>query len=379
VTAAANPTAPATATTAPAIAPTATQVLISTPTVRALNLTPGKMTRLEINHTKNPNAVCNDGSTAIFYFERGRGASINKWVIFFKGGAACWDSRSCAGREQGLLSATAWTQRTLDGGGILSNRPEENPDFSDWNHVFVVYCSSDFWSGTRPDNNTEVKFYFRGHYIVDAVVDAVSDASMIGTPTVRGATQVIFAGSSAGGIGVRINLDRLAKTLSWADVRGVMDAEMVVPTNPAYIQGEEDRRGKAMLEMYKPILDESCQASSAARPWVCFENAYAVANKQIATPMFVRHDLYDPINLEWQDLDPKNPQHRQYIDAAATQYSNILKALPGAFGTATNDHIALELPKFNQDKVDGLTFAQVLGNWYFNRSGPKVVVAPLRR
>lgn len=65
--------------------------------------------------------------------------------------------------------------------------------------------------------------------------------------------------------------------------------------------------------------------------------------------------------------------------AAATQYSNILKALPGAFGTATNDHIALELPKFNQDKVDGLTFAQVLGNWYFNRSGPKVVVAPLQR
>jgi hypothetical protein len=39
----------------------------------------------------------------------------------------------------------------------------------------------------------------------------------------------------------------------------------------------------------------------------------------------------------------------------------------------------LETPKFNTDKVEGLTFAQVLGNWYFNRSGPKLVVAPLRR
>jgi hypothetical protein len=158
-----------------------------------------------------------------------------------------------------------------------------------------------------------------------------------------------------------------------------MDAEMFVLTNPAFTHDEQDQRGKAMMYLYKPVLDESCAASSAARPWLCIGDIYAVANHQVTTPMFVRHDLYDPKNLEWQRLNPQNPQDSQYINAAATQYSRILNALPDAFGTNTGDHVALEYAKFNQDKVDRLTFAQVLGNWYFNRSGPKVVVAPLRK
>jgi hypothetical protein len=84
----------------------------------------------------------------------------------------------------------------------------------------VPYCSSNWFTGASPDNNNAMKFYFRGHYIVDAVVDSLSDAGLVGAPTLREATHIIFAGSSAGGIGVSINLDRLAKTLYWADVRG---------------------------------------------------------------------------------------------------------------------------------------------------------------
>ena len=368
-----------TATSVPTLAPTATKVSTSTAAPTDVVRAHAALTRHEINKAKNPNAVCNDGTTAVFFFQRGYGSGANKWLIFFKGGGACWDAASCASRDRGLISATPWSQRDVESEGVLSDRPEQNPDFFSWNHVFAPYCSSDWWSGMRSDNNNAMGFYFRGHYIVDAIVDSVMDATLLGTPTLRDATQVIFAGSSAGGVGVRVNLDRLATSLTWADVRGVDDAGVNAYTNPAFTPVEQDQIGKAMMELYKPVLDESCHASSATRPWLCFENAYAVASKQIATPIFIRQDLYDPIALDFQHLDPKNAQVRQYVQTMAMQTSDMLKALPGAFGTATSDHIALELTKFNQDKVDGLTFAQVLGNWYFSRSGRKVVVAPLRR
>lgn len=337
------------------------------------------MTRYEVVKARNPNAICNDGSPAIFFYRRGSGSGINKWVIFFKGGEACWDGASCAGRDKGLLTSTVWTEGNLDAGGIVSERPDQNPDFFNWNHVFAVYCSSDLWSGTRPDNNNDVKFFFRGQYIVDAIMDSLLDANQIGAPTLREATQIIISGSSAGGIGARTHLDRLAKMLSWADVRGVLDAGVIPYTNPAYPAAEQDRVGKLRMDVWKSNLDESCVASSPTRPWLCMESDYAFKAKQFTTPFFLRHDLYDPVSMNWQLLNPRNQADRAPIIAMSSQLNDLLRALPGAFGTADAEHIALESEKFNHELVDNLSFAQVLGNWYFNRSGPKVVVAPLRR
>ena len=109
------------------------------------------------------------------------------------------------------------------------------------------------------------------------------------------------------------------------------------------------------------------------------ESEYTFKAKQITTPFFLRHDLYDPVSVGWQFLDPKKQSDRAPILSMASQLNELLRALPGAFGTADGEHIALESEKFNHELVDNLSFAQVLGNWYFNRSGPKVIVAPLRR
>ena len=45
-----------------------------------------------------PNALCNDGSLPIVYFQAGSAADRNKWVIYLQGGGGCASDASCTGR-----------------------------------------------------------------------------------------------------------------------------------------------------------------------------------------------------------------------------------------------------------------------------------------
>lgn len=99
------------------------------PTPKVASDPPAPLTRYEIDKAKHPKAVCNDGSTPVFYYRRGVDSGAHKWVLWFKGGGSCFDAVSCADRDRSLTSATGWTQRNLDGDGILSYLLEQNPDF----------------------------------------------------------------------------------------------------------------------------------------------------------------------------------------------------------------------------------------------------------
>lgn len=94
----------------------------------------------------------------------------------------------------------------------------------------------------------------------------------------------------------------------------------------------------------------------------------------IATPVFARADLFDPLALENNQLDPRNPAHHPLIQTFTETIADILKRQTGAFGTAAPQHVMLETPEFHSYQVEGLTFAQVLGNWYFKRNAPTVVI-----
>lgn len=338
----------------------------------AVNEPPLHLTRYEIEQAKHPQAVCNDGSTPIFYYRRGSGEGANKWVFWFKGGGGCTDAQSCAGREHALTSSVGLPQ-SKDGEGILSRLPENNPDFYNWNHVLMHYCTSDAWSGASKDNNNEMNWHFRGHYVVNAIVDAAMDENIVGSPTLREATHVLFAGSSAGAHGLYYNIDRLAYMLPWADVRGVADAGLGFTVNPELLSASEQMK-TSQWEIWNPLLDESCIAANSAAPESCLETHLLVNSGHIATSVFTRSDLLDPLAIKNNQLDPRNPADRPLIRTFAETVARILNAQSGAFGTAARQHVMIETPEFNSYQVEGLTFAQVLGNWYFNRSGPTVVV-----
>lgn len=166
--------------------------------------------------------------------------------------------------------------------------------------------------------------------------------------------------------------------MAWADVRGVSDAGLGSVVNPA-LEAEAERRTISQMNVWNPILDESCVSANPNAPANCLTTQVLVNHGHITTPMFARADLLDPLVLESNALDPRNPTDRSLIEKFATDVANILKSQSGAFGTRKRQHVMIETDEFNSYRVEGLTFAQVLGNWYFNRSGPKVVVEAPKR
>ena len=122
-------------------------------------------------------------------------------------------------------------------GGIFNPSPELNPDFYNWTHVYLMYTSSDVWSGDRKASAETGDFYFRGKRILTAVLEDLMDPTLIHGPNLSLATEVLFGGVSAGAQGVKQNIDLVAQILSPVPVRGIDDSNFFpLPTDPAALE-----------------------------------------------------------------------------------------------------------------------------------------------
>jgi hypothetical protein len=88
-------------------------------------------------------AVCMDGSPYHFFARRG---SVNRLVMYYQGGGACWEQLTCS-----VPSCDATVDLTDDNparftSGFGDGTNPANP-FRDWHVVFVSYCSCDIHFG----------------------------------------------------------------------------------------------------------------------------------------------------------------------------------------------------------------------------------------
>lgn len=335
------------------------------------------MQRFLIDQGKHPLAVCNDGSRPVFYFRPGVGSGKNKWVIWFRGGGECHTEAVCKARTPYQISSKPFmtdAYRVLNADnmadGILNPDSSKNPDFYNWSHAFLMYCSSDLWSGTADKSDATYGYYFRGHYIVNAMIDALQDEAIIGTQTLQGATEILFAGGSAGSAGLRHNIDRLAAKFPSAKVKGVADAAFI--PHPAMLkEGYEDPDAMKKWTLWKPIYDSTCVEANSQAPWSCSGSIAQVLDGQISTPLFIHQDQYDPLG---DDSVPPGTDPQTFFETVAEMTRVMLGKWPGAFSPAQRRHTVLVYNYFYTDTVDGLTIREVLGNWYFGRPGKTTVI-----
>jgi hypothetical protein len=83
---------------------------------------------------------CMQGDQYRFFGKRG---SVNKLVMYYMGGGACWNNFTCS-------APTCTTSPPSDLEGLNSGFADfDNPDnpFRDWHYVFVSYCSCDIHYG----------------------------------------------------------------------------------------------------------------------------------------------------------------------------------------------------------------------------------------
>ncbi len=96
----------------------------------------------EVLHTKCSRDF-NTESTYLGFYRKG---SVNKLLMYYQGGGACWNRDSCNLAQTFKQSAGAGDDPTFNTTGFADYTNPANP-FADWHVVFIPYCTGDVHTG----------------------------------------------------------------------------------------------------------------------------------------------------------------------------------------------------------------------------------------
>jgi hypothetical protein len=141
--------------------------------------------------------VCSRGTPYQYFVRPG---TVNKLVVEFRGGGACWGPVTC-GLADSLFNdkadADPWVVDESQARGIYDHSRDDNP-FKDWHHVYVPYCTGDIHWGnnlmTYGEGAEQITIEHKGAVNVQAVLDWTFD-------NVSSPEQVMVTGCSAGAYG----------------------------------------------------------------------------------------------------------------------------------------------------------------------------------
>ncbi|KAM8879855.1 inactive palmitoleoyl-protein carboxylesterase notum1b [Spinachia spinachia] len=325
---------------------------------------------MKLHFLKNVTATCNDGSSAGYYIKESKGSK--RWLLFLEGGWYCFNRQTCDSRYETmktLMSSTKWPQ-TRTGTGILSPQPEENPHWWNANVVFIPYCSSDVWSGATPKTN-QSDYAFMGSVIVQEVVNELL------TKGLDNAKVLLLAGSSAGGTGVLLNVDRVAEQLESQghralQVRGLVDSGWFVDNKQYKFTDCLDTISCAPTEAIKRgirywggLVPESCRQAHVGEEWNCFFG-YKVF-PTLKSPVFVVQWLFDEAQLTADNVhltgQPVTKGQWRYIQGLGQELRSTLREVPAMFSPACLSHELITRTYWTDVHVKGTSLPRALHCW----------------
>ncbi|KAL6906431.1 hypothetical protein ACP4OV_004032 [Aristida adscensionis] len=329
-------------------------------------------------------AACIDGSPPAYHLHRGWGAGARSWVLQFEGGGWCTDAASCAERAGTRRGSTRLMAKLEVFSGILSNRPDMNPDFYNWNRVKLRYCDGGSFAGDSVYRNDTSVLYFKGLRIWDAIVTDLLQKGL------AKAEKVLLSGCSAGGLATFFHCDSLKDllggTATVSDISGRNTIRQFFSSLVSF-QGVQKNLNKDCL-------------NSSDYPYLCFFPQYVLAN--ITTPYFILNSAYDVYQFHHifvpPSSDPRGQWSRCKLDPSACSTSQIatLQGLRSAMLTALKQfesepkvgmfinscfaHCQSELQDTwfapNSPMIHNKKIAEVVGDWYFERGVAKEIDCP---
>eukprot|EP00850_Spirogloea_muscicola_P017483 SM000151S01471 [mRNA] locus=s151:17386:21210:+ [translate_table: standard] len=334
-------------------------------------------------------ARCLDGSPASYFFRKGFGSGLNRWIIYFEGGAWCTTLADCYARSFTALGSSM-LGTSLPNSGFFSLNSHLNPEFYNWNVINVHYCDGASYSGYRvqPLVYKGRRLYFRGRTILSAVItDALSRG-------LSSSEQVLVGGCSAGGLTSLLQCDSIrARMPKNATVKCTSDAGVFldmpdVSGNYSYrIQVSQMHKLHNMTKSLQP----GCLATRApALQYKCL----FVQNflKYVKTPVYIINSNYDIYNLKSLvapvEADPTGKTLRNCIEHVGSCTALQLKRIQtfrlamimavtsgttstsdGAYLFSCFGHCSLYRDTtFGLIRIKGQPLLRALGDWFFGRN-----------
>ncbi|XP_064438227.1 palmitoleoyl-protein carboxylesterase NOTUM isoform X3 [Mirounga angustirostris] len=317
---------------------------------------------LRLHLLLNTSVTCNDGSPAGYYLKESKGS--RRWLLFLEGGWYCFNRENCDSRYD--------TMRRL--------------------------MSSRDWPRTRTD-----EYAFMGALIIQEVVRELLGKGL------SGAKVLLLAGSSAGGTGVLLNVDRVAEQLEELgypaiQVRGLADSGWFLdnqqyrhtdcintvtcaPTEairrgircqtlgcwlgpPAPVQSAGGGRGppdpRHVPRYWNGVVPERCRHQfKDGEEWNCFFG-YKVY-PTLRCPVFVVQWLFDEAQLTVDNvhLTGQTVQEGQwlYIQNLGRELRDSLKDVPASFAPACLSHEIIIRSHWTDVQVKGTSLPRALHCW----------------
>ncbi|RYH29417.1 hypothetical protein EON65_08590 [archaeon] len=252
-------------------------------------------------------AKCLDGTQSGFYYQQARSVeNQNKWVINLNGGGECDTESACVAQTKSSLGSSKYFYNQSDAAYwyLASDNCAANPDLCNWNHVLNPYCTQDLHSGmVETASNETYGLYFAGFFVMESILNSLDKAEN----SILSATDIIVHGVSAGGIGVWMVVDYIAKRYPKARVVAAplaghyFYATYYAGENHTSPSGMGDFRAQAWehtYALYNAYVDEDCKAAYLQKnlsPGACLLSNNSLP--YIQSEVFITQALTDQVVL----------------------------------------------------------------------------------
>ncbi|KAF7040851.1 hypothetical protein CFC21_050724 [Triticum aestivum] len=342
-----------------------------------------------LSGAKEKGAVCVDGTPPGYHLQRGSGDGADRWLVHLEGGGWCSTVKECSDSRLSTKGSSNFMKPIrFMGNGILGGDQLQNPDFYNWNKVYVRYCDGASFSGDAEAQAQDgTTLYFRGLRIYEAVIDELMEKGL------ANATQALFTGCSAGALSMMLHCD---------DFRARFPQEVSVKcfADAGFFLDEKDISGKRSLwslydrvihlQNVRKVLPKDCLANK--EPTECFFPAELI--KSIRTPMFILNPSYDSWQIRnvlvpdssapdksWlsckENIRNCNSTQVEVLDGLRNKMVNDLKVVEdkedwGMFIDSCFTHcqslsgVSWHSP--TSPRLENKTIAEAVGDWHSGRS-----------
>jgi len=347
-------------------------------------------------------AVCIDGTDAGFWLTpSGDDANKNNWVMYFEGGGWCYSEQDCFNRSNTDLGSSKNWPATVGAGGPMDDNCTKNPDFCNYNKVYIKYCDGNSFSGNRQDAMVVngKKLYFRGHQILNAVLDTLKrDHNLVS------AENFILTGCSAGGLATYLHADYVHNYLDNNTTKKVKYG--VLPISGFFIDvpnvDQEEVYRQQIINIFwmshatEGLNSDCIAARHEEEHWKC--NFAEYTYEHIKSRIFALNSALD----SWQtgciftpnfdgcgcagkgtwnacSADPEkctNDQthtmntYMQSFMQRMQQYATYNKTGNGSFIHSCHTHCEAQSDAYNSFAVNGVTMQKAVSKWWNNESNP---------
>ncbi len=208
-----------------------------------------------------PDAICGNGTSYKIFVMRSKGiinwilGNDKKLLIYLEPGGACWDYESCTG-QSGIRGAAnpmgipdnymnlgdMLDQEKIGGSPmaaisplILRNHPTgRNVKTSQWNKVFIPYCTGDVHSGNKvvrysdpKGEELDILYHHKGAKNIEKVIEYLKQE--FPEPD-----EMVVTGCSAGGTGALVNYHFFREALNPEKSYLLVDSGPIYPANAEF-------------------------------------------------------------------------------------------------------------------------------------------------